>query len=254
MSLIGEQIENKIIFIHCYIQSRPELMKIQWFNGTKLLSITNEKRVSIHLTRYMHKNKIICQAINQVGKRNQSITLQINCKTNLFTHEEKKIFFFYYSDKPKFIDIDGNEEKNYSVILVNEGESIKLECLVDSFPLSLISWKFNNEILSINNTSIQINNIQSNKHIGFYLCLAQHSLFGIFNRTIRLALKGPPEMIEEKKIDSVYLGQSILLRCLISKDIPIEVCYRKSHEKNKNFILFLECILVTRRSIENKFK
>jgi hypothetical protein len=35
----------------------------------------------------MHKNKIICQATNQVGKRNQSIILQINCKFNLFEKE-----------------------------------------------------------------------------------------------------------------------------------------------------------------------
>ena len=89
MSLIGEQIENKIIFIQCHVQSRPELMKIQWFNGTKLLSLTNENRLSIHLTRFMHNNKIICQATNQVGKRNQSITLQINCKIKLIHTKAK---------------------------------------------------------------------------------------------------------------------------------------------------------------------
>jgi hypothetical protein len=84
MNLIGQQIENKLISIHCNIQCRPELTKIQWFNGTNLFNVTNEIRLSIVLTRYMHKNKIICQAINQVGKRNQSITLQVNCKFNLF--------------------------------------------------------------------------------------------------------------------------------------------------------------------------
>ncbi len=147
--------------------------------------------------------------------------------------------------------MDGNEEKNYSVILVNEGESIQFECLVDSFPLSLISWKFNEEILSINKTSIEIDDIQSNKHIGFYLCIAQHSLFGIFNRTIRLALKGPPEMIEEKKIDSVYLGQSILLRCSISKDIPIEVCCRK-FSREKKIICFIFRIYFGHEKINRK--
>lgn len=95
MSLIGEQIENKIIVIHCYIQARPELMKIQWFNGTNLLSLTNENRLSIHLTRFMHNNKIICQATNQVGKRNQSITLQINCKSKSFIQKKYLRTFFF---------------------------------------------------------------------------------------------------------------------------------------------------------------
>ena len=33
-------------------------------------------------------------------------------------------------------------------------------------------------------------------------------------------------MIEETNIDSVYVGQSVLLVCSISKDIPIEVCFQ----------------------------
>jgi hypothetical protein len=128
--------------------------------------------------------------------------------------------------------MNGNEINNYSVILVNEGESIKFECLVDSFPLSFISWIFNEQIIVTNQTFIQIDNVQSNQDIGIYTCSAHHSLFGIFNRTIRLALKGPPEMIEEKKIDSVYVGESALLVCSISKDIPIQVCFRGN---KKNF-------------------
>jgi hypothetical protein len=66
-----------------------------------------------------------------------------------------------------------------------------------------------------------------------------------------LALKGPPEMIEEKKIDSVYLGQSILLHCLISKDIPIEVCYRKSHEK-KEKLYFIFRVYFGHKKINRK--
>lgn len=223
ISLIGEQIENKYLSIHCNIQSRPDLIKIQWFNGTNLINLTNQNRLTILLTRYMHKNQIICQGINQVGKRNQSITLEIDCNFYLFTIIQKKTNFFL--DKPIFIDSNGNELKNYSVLLVNEGESIKFECLVDSFPSSFISWIFNERILSINKTSIQINNVQSNRHLGFYICSAQHRIFGIFNRTIRLALKSPPEMIEEKKIHSVDLGQSATLVCSISTDIPIQVCF-----------------------------
>ncbi|CAF3106489.1 unnamed protein product, partial [Rotaria sp. Silwood2] len=128
ISLIGKQIENEIIYIECYVECRPKLIKIEWFNGSYLLNLTNQNRLSFILTRYMHKNNIICQATNQVGKQNQSITLDI----------------IY---KPIFIDNYGNELKNYSVILVNEGESIKLECFVDSSPLSLISWIYNNNII-----------------------------------------------------------------------------------------------------------
>jgi len=100
-----------------------------------------------------------------------------------------------------------------------------MECLVDSFPSSFISWRFNQQIISINKTSIEIDNIQSNQHLGLYICSAYHSIFGIFNRTIRLALKGPPEMIEDKKIQLVYVGQLATLVCSISKDIPAQVCY-----------------------------
>jgi hypothetical protein len=100
-----------------------------------------------------------------------------------------------------------------------------MECLVDSFPSSFISWRFNEQIISINETSIQIDNVQSNQDLGLYICSAHHSIFGIFNRTIRLALKGPPEMIEDKKIDLVYVGQLAVLVCSISKDIPIQVSF-----------------------------
>jgi hypothetical protein len=79
MSFIGQQTESQLINIYCEIQCRPDLIKIQWFNGTKLLNLTNGNHLSIVLTRYMHRNNIICQARNQVGIRNQSITLQVNC-------------------------------------------------------------------------------------------------------------------------------------------------------------------------------
>jgi hypothetical protein len=89
ISLIGQQIENQLINIHCDIECRPDLIKIQWFNGTDLLNLRNENRLSIVLTRYMHQNQITCQATNQVGKRNRSITLEVNCMFYLF---EKNFF------------------------------------------------------------------------------------------------------------------------------------------------------------------
>jgi len=138
---------------------------------------------------------------------------------------KKKPNWLYFLDKPIFVDNHGNPIPNYSVVLVNEKESIELECLVDSFPFSLISWIFNEQIISTNKTFIKIDNIQSVKDIGVYTCSAYHSVFGIFNRTIRVALKGPPEIIEETNINSVHIGQSVLLVCSISKDIPTQVCF-----------------------------
>ncbi|CAF4404907.1 unnamed protein product, partial [Rotaria magnacalcarata] len=147
------------------------LIKIQWFNGTSLLNITNENRLSLLLPRYMNKNKITCQAINQVGTTNQSIILDI----------------IY---KPISIDTYRNQLNNSSITLVNEGESIELECHVDLSPSSLITWIFNEEIILFNQTSLKIDYVQSMQHIGFYICSAHHSLFGTFNRIIRLGLKG----------------------------------------------------------------
>jgi hypothetical protein len=80
--------------------------------------------------------------------------------------------------------------KNSSVILVNEGETVKLECLIDSSPSALISWTFNGQMLSTNERFVLIDNVQSIEHLGLYICSAHHTTFGIFNRTIRLALKG----------------------------------------------------------------
>jgi len=37
---------------------------------------------------------------------------------------------------------------------------------------------------------ISIDNVQSIEHLGLYICSAHHTIYGIFNRTIRLALKG----------------------------------------------------------------
>ncbi|CAF2034512.1 unnamed protein product [Rotaria magnacalcarata] len=202
--LIGKQIENNIIYIQCNVECRPNLIKIQWFNGTSLLNITNENRLSLLLPRYMNKNKITCQAINQVGTTNQSIILDI----------------IY---KPISIDTYRNQLNNSSITLVNEGESIELECHVDLSPSSLITWIFNEEIILFNQTSLKIDYVQSMQHIGFYICSAHHSLFGTFNRIIRLGLKGPPEMIEEKTVDSVYIGQSVTFICSISNDTAIQV-------------------------------
>ncbi|CAF1016860.1 unnamed protein product [Rotaria sp. Silwood1] len=214
ISLIGEQIENNLIYIECNVICRPKLINIEWFNGSSLLNITSDYRLPILLTRYMHNNNIICQATNQVGKENQSIKLDI----------------IY---KPIFIDKYGNELKNISVLLVNEGESVELECLLDSSPLSLISWIFNGEILSINKTTYYIDYFISNQHIGYYICSAYHYLFGTFNRTIRISLKGPPEIIEEKQIDTVYIGQSVTFVCSISKDIPIQEIYWLREDQSK---------------------
>ncbi|CAM4977086.1 unnamed protein product [Rotaria socialis] len=191
ISLIGKQIENNIIYIQCNVECRPNLIKIQWFNGSSLLNITNENRLSLLLTRYMNKNKITCQAINQVGTTNQSIILDI----------------IY---KPIFIDTYRNQLNNSSITLVNEGESIELECHVDSSPSSLITWIFNEEIILFNQTSLKIDYVQSMQHIVF-LYIRKHLFF-----------KGPPEMIEEKTVDSVYIGQSVTFICSISNDIAIQ--------------------------------
>jgi len=77
--LIGQQIEGELILIQCDIICRPSLIQIQWFNGTYLLNQTNENYLSIILTRHMHRNNITCQARNEVGKRNQSISLDVIC-------------------------------------------------------------------------------------------------------------------------------------------------------------------------------
>ncbi|CAF0894195.1 unnamed protein product [Adineta steineri] len=214
ISLIGEQTENERINISCNVYCRPNLEKIKWFNGSSLLNLTDKNHFELLLTRYMHKNQIICQATNQVGTQNQSVTLLINYK-------------------PIFIDNYGNQIKNYSVILVEEGESVELQCLVDSYPSSYISWMFNQQTILKNATSLKISNIQSTNHTGVYICSANHSIFGIFNRTIRVALKGPPEMISETTVNSIYVGQSILLVCSISTDIPIENIYwsREGHSR-----------------------
>lgn len=189
LNVIGKQTENNVISIECNIQCRPNLIKIQWFNGTSLLNKTDSNKLSFKLTRYMNKNQITCQAQNQVGIKNQSIILDINC---IFFHVFIVIFlsFILYLDKPIFVDKYGNQLNNSSIILVNEGESIEFSCLVDSSPLSTINWIFNNEVILINKTSIKIDSVESFQHIGIYICSAHHSIFGIFNRTIRLALKG----------------------------------------------------------------
>ncbi len=101
---------------------------------------------------------------------------------------KKKLFI--YLDKPIFVDKNGLKIKNSSVILVDESEKVEFECFVDSFPKSSISRTFNQQIISINQTSIQINSFKSLQHIGLHICSAYHSTFGTFNRTITLALKG----------------------------------------------------------------
>ncbi|UJR11789.1 hypothetical protein I4U23_015969 [Adineta vaga] len=210
LTLIGKQTEDQVIQIDCYVYSRPDFDQIQWFNGSSLLDMTNESRLEIKLTRYMHGNRISCQAKNQVGKRNQTIILQVNYK-------------------PMFVDTNGNEMKNYSVVLIDEGQTIAYECLVNSFPSSIISWIVNDKILSTNQTSLKIDHLQT----GLYICSAYHPIFGIFNQTIRIALKGPPEMLEETRIHSVYVGQSVLLICSISKDIPTEEIFWSRDERSK---------------------
>ncbi len=95
ISLIGQQIENGLIYIYCNVQSRPNLNKIQWFNGTYPLNVTDKNRLAIHLTRFMHKNKITCQATNQVGTRNQSIALQVNCTDKFFSKTILQLIVFF---------------------------------------------------------------------------------------------------------------------------------------------------------------
>ncbi len=38
-------------------------------------------------------------------------------------------------------------------------------------------------------------------------------------------------MVEEKRIESVYVGESAVLICSISKDIPTQVCCDKASKK-----------------------
>lgn len=113
--------------------------------------------------------------------------------------------------------------RNSSIVLVNEGESMKLECLVDSYPISTISWSFNGKIVLENSSSLYLKKIQMKKHLGYYICMAHHSIFGRFHRTIRLIRKNPPEILQEKKIYSAFQKQSVRIACQISKDLPLQV-------------------------------
>lgn len=211
----GNENENSNVTIRCQIESRPDVYRIEWFNGTHSLQRTNQTQINFTLTRFMHRNLLICQATNQIGTTNQSIQLNVNCNYSI---SSTCFFFFIFEsilDRPVFVE-------NSSVVLVDEGESAKLECLVDSSPRCQISWIFKNKLLIENVESVVINKIQSKKHIGFYVCQANHSIFGLFNRTIRVALKTPPEIIEQNEIYSGYVQQSISLVCRLSKDLPLK--------------------------------
>ena len=143
-------------------------------------------------------------------------------------------------DRPMFVNADGSTRtKNSSLILVHAGDSVQLNCFVDSYPSSRVSWQVNGKILSFNETSLRLTDIQSHRHIGLYICHADHPLFGQFNQTIRVALKGsslpssnrrrrlfcsgPPEIIDDERVRSVHVGQSLSLVCSISAEIPIQV-------------------------------
>lgn len=118
--------------------------------------------------------------------------------------------------------------KNSSVVLVNEYENIQFECYVDSYPSSIIFWSFNDEILSKNENILLRNNISLKYDIGLYYCHAEHPRFGLFNRTIRLALKNPPEFYENNLLYSINLGQTVEMICRISNHIPTKVSFRFS--------------------------
>ena len=80
LTLTGEQTEDQLVTMHCHVSSRPSVDQVRWFNGSARLNASDGNRLQLKLTRYMHGNQIHCQATNAVGRRNQSRTLQVNCK------------------------------------------------------------------------------------------------------------------------------------------------------------------------------
>ena len=239
LTIVGEMIENQLISIHCESDCRPTCETIQWFNGTNKFNSTNEKSISLILTRSMHFNQIICQVNNSIGSTNQSIILYINCKYS----QTSFLSLTSSLDRPRFVDQYGNLLSNSSIILIDEFEDISMECFVDSYPPSKIFWSFNNEIVLRNENLFVKKHLSLEKDIGLYQCHAQHSFFGLFNRTIRLAGKYPPELIHNQMIYSTNLGQTIQIICLISNHIPIQVSFVIFFSFNENLFFFSKELL-----------
>ena len=120
----------------------------------------------------------------------------------------------------------GNEFNESEMIkLVSENETIELECYVDSYPATNLYWIFNQQILLKNVHKLRIENISLEKDLGKYQCCVEHQYFGLFNRSILLKLKSPPEFLSNEVSYSTSVHQSIQMICFLSKDLPIQVCF-----------------------------
>jgi hypothetical protein len=154
-----------------------------------------------------------CIVENSIGKVNQSIYLDVECK---FIYGEKKRtkLFFINTDSPRVRAME-------SRIIVNRSDSVILHCLFESNPLAyqIIWMKNNSQIMRENQlANLRIERVERNDS-GLYTCVVYNRFYNNQtsngSSTIELIVQSRPIIETTVSKLAAEIGQSLALTCRV---------------------------------------
>ncbi|XP_013141245.1 PREDICTED: hemicentin-1-like isoform X2 [Papilio polytes] len=125
------------------------------------------------------------------------------------------------------------------------GSNVTLQCSATGFPVPVILWQFNDNLLTENTTDLSSNDIGQlnitnarNKHEGHYECVAEN-LAGFAVKTFILNINEPPKIIEDNYTGpyiATVLDTSLTVACKATgKPTPYVVWIKDGYYLDKDF-------------------
>lgn len=168
-----------------------------------------------------------CIVENTIGKTNQSIYLDVQCKW--FDEKCAIELIFFRSDAPRV-------HVSQSQIVVNRSDSIVLHCDADANPPpGQIIWMKNGSIILQHHALIDLHlpRIERN-HSGIYTCLIfnrfHNNRTGNGSNTIELIVQTRPIIETTHSKIATEIGQAVTLICRVSGQ-PMPIIYWMHQEK-----------------------
>ena len=121
----------------------------RWFIDNEIVPGNHGTTLTLNSVTRQSNTKIVkCEVWNDIGKSEETETLDIHCKMTLVSKNGHNFIFLYsLTDDPRFIiepsDISGEK-----------GENAKLFCLVDGNPAPTYTWFKNGDMRHVSSTSI----------------------------------------------------------------------------------------------------
>ncbi|KAI4493872.1 hypothetical protein M0804_002048 [Polistes exclamans] len=183
-------IEGTELRFKCRAEGNPPDMEYRWFiNEKKVIGDYTTEMIIHNATRDLHDAIVKCEVHNDVGKSEETETLDITCEYNTHKSTQRSLIHMY-PDGPQFRHPPTSVETHYSATEI-------LQCDVDGNPTPEILW-YHEDSEHVVARSPNISVFVSPETEGRYFCKAHVPNFPLLTGFANIYIRGPPSIVSQR--------------------------------------------------------